>query len=860
MQEGDRRKFEKDNRDLARQRLLAEEDTRRRMLQELVLNQQKIEGLIERANALVDEGRFRDAEEAALAAREMAPDVAALTSAVLTVRNIGYTEDMRRIVERRWKGVVDALYQVELSHVPTPDEPPIIYPDAETWILMTERRRKWKDQTSLYKPGSSEAKIYTELNTKTECDFTETPLADVIEYFESRHDIPIELDLKALQDEAVDSSVPVTRSLKGITLKAALRLILREHNLTYVVKDEVLMITTKTEADAFLSTRVYPVADLVIPIVNQLGGIGGGIGGGFGGGGLGGGGGGFGGGGGGFGGGGFGGGGGGFGGGGGGLFNVPPQAPQQGRGLRAFAVKDDLKLSGRGKQSTGAAPTAPAPLTVTASPVAPGDARRVAVAGKPRTIAVPEGADPPAFWNDYFARHSESQAVVRETARHFMNTKKFAHVIALVDAALKNRQAQPWMYEMLGLAMLADGRSTAEVERALMSAVDFAQNATHLVYLGDYLSKLGLDRRALQLYQQASESEPTLIEPYLNGLRLAQKLNDLDGIQWSTVGILGQAWPDDQVEIWRGAYRTAAATLEQLRAQKRKADADAYKSALDQALERDIIVRVQWTGDAEVDLLVEEPTGTVCSFRNARTASGGVLLGDTATRLDSGTSNGRSEFYVCPKGFDGNYRMLVRRVWGKLATDKVTVEVYTHYTGSDTAPVRKQIPLGKDDALVTFDLKSGRRTEPIAEQQLANVVAGQVAVGRGILAQQLAAMNNPAALGSLLNSRGGLGGSNGGLGGLVNGFNPFFARGGVGYQPVIVTLPEGANIGVTAVVSHDRRYVRITPSPLFSGISEVNTFNFVSGMSGTSNGGTGGQGFGGGGFGGGGGGGGFGGF
>ena len=207
--------------------------------------------------------------------------------------------------------------------------------------------------------------------------------------------------------------------------------------------------------------------------------------------------------------------------------------------------------------------------------------------------------------------------------------------------------------------------------------------------------------------------------------------------------------------------------------------------------------------------------------------------------------------------------MLVRRVWGKLATDKVTVEVYTHYAGSQSVPERQQIPLGKDDALVVFELKNGRRVQPIAQQQLANAVVEQAAVGRQILAQQLAALNNPAALGSLLASRGSLG-NGGGIGG--GAINPFFARGAVGYQPVIVTLPEGANMGTTAVVSHDRRYVRITPSPIFSGISEVNTFNYVSGTSGTSNGGTGGQGFGGGGGGGGfggggsGGGGGFGGF
>ena len=53
--------------------------------------------------------------------------------------------------------------------------------------------------------------------------------------------------------------------------------------------------------------------------------------------------------------------------------------------------------------------------------------------------------------------------------------------------------------------------------------------------------------------------------------------------------------------------------------------------------------------------------------------------------------------------------------------------------------------------------------------------------------------------------------------------------GAVGYQPVITTLPEGAMMSATAVISADRRYVRITPTPLFSGVSQVNTFNMATG-------------------------------
>jgi len=47
------------------------------------------------------------------------------------------------------------------------------------------------------------------------------------------------------------------------------------------------------------------------------------------------------------------------------------------------------------------------------------------------------------------------------------------------------------------------------------------------------------------------------------------------------------------------------------------------------------------------------------------------------------------------------------------------------------------------------------------------------------------------------------------------------------HQPVIVILSEGTFLTVQAVVSADRRFVRLTVVPFFSSIGEVNTFTFV---------------------------------
>ena len=53
-----------------------------------------------------------------------------------------------------------------------------------------------------------------------------------------------------------------------------------------------------------------------------------------------------------------------------------------------------------------------------------------------------------------------------------------------------------------------------------------------------------------------------------------------------------------------------------------------------------------------------------------------------------------------------------------------------------------------------------------------------------------------------------------------------------GFQPVIAVIPEGISLDVTAVVSADRRFVRLTVAPLFSNITDVFTFSFVGGQTG----------------------------
>jgi hypothetical protein len=334
------------------------------------------------------------------------------------------------------------------------------------------------------------------------------------------------------------------------------------------------------------------------------------------------------------------------------------------------------------------------------------------------------------------------------------------------------------------------------------------------------MARCGLEERALDLFHQVALAEPLRPEPYLYGLQLAQRLNNLDGIRWSSLGILKQAWPKDKTAIVAEAKRAATAAVAQLKSENRADEASRFQADLDKASIRDCIVKISWTGDADVDVMVEEPSGAICEFRNPRTSGGGVLLGDTSSQGAQGTSGITTETYECPEAFAGSYRVLIRRVWGKITAGKVTVDLYAHYGTPEEKHLHEQIALDDQDALVVFDLPKGRRQEPLAEHQLANAAQKQLAINHAIVTQQI---NETAP--SSAGANGSFGVSRSGLFGALNQ--------AVGYQPVITVLPSGASLSVSGVVSADRRYVRVTPIPFFSGVSSVTTFNLISGTGST---------------------------
>jgi len=101
------------------------------------------------------------------------------------------------------------------------------------------------------------------LDDETSFQYLDQPLRDVIDDIAFRHGIPIVIDVMALEDYGIGTDTPMSITLKGISLKSALRLMLNNLDLNYVIQHEVMQITTSEQAKKRRQIHVYRVDDLV---------------------------------------------------------------------------------------------------------------------------------------------------------------------------------------------------------------------------------------------------------------------------------------------------------------------------------------------------------------------------------------------------------------------------------------------------------------------------------------------------------------------------------------------------------------------------------------------------------------------
>ncbi len=305
LQQASQRRLQKEVNDVEREQNRAAAIERQRLLTTLDRDENEIQGLVNRFNSLVDEGyqnfdqvtneqmrqASRDASDEIrrVGANPFGREPVITTSAPAFALLTAYNAENRTVREAAERGFMDEMHLVDVSHIPFPDAPPIVYPDVAFWRKISQgpdNRREKYGSVDLASNSPAEQKILRALSDdKTTLEFVEIPLSDVINYIKERHHLEVVFDTNALKDAAIDpTALPVSINVHDLTLRSALKIILSQFQLTYVIQDEVLQITTKDKANTMLKTKVYPVADLVLPIQSQQvdpfsmgGGLGGGM-------------------------------------------------------------------------------------------------------------------------------------------------------------------------------------------------------------------------------------------------------------------------------------------------------------------------------------------------------------------------------------------------------------------------------------------------------------------------------------------------------------------------------------------------------------------------------------------------------
>ncbi|MCC9609585.1 hypothetical protein LOC68_04480 [Blastopirellula sp. JC732] len=93
--------------------------------------------------------------------------------------------------------------------------------------------------------------------------FQDVPLVEFAAYLHQLTGSSVLINRRSLEDVGVSPDLPITCDLGDASARDLLQYLTREYELTYVLENESIVITTPEDAESALLVKVYPVRDLV---------------------------------------------------------------------------------------------------------------------------------------------------------------------------------------------------------------------------------------------------------------------------------------------------------------------------------------------------------------------------------------------------------------------------------------------------------------------------------------------------------------------------------------------------------------------------------------------------------------------
>jgi hypothetical protein len=263
------------------------------------------------------------------------------------------------------------------------------------------------------------------------------------------------------------------------------------------------------------------------------------------------------------------------------------------------------------------------------------------------------------------------------------------------------------MYRALAYAIAINHGPPADMKASLNYAADLAQKShlpDDLVSVADTMVLLGQIDRVGALLDEAAAKVPHRNEPLKMSVNLAQRQKDPVRMGVAIDKLLSLGWAGEDDYIRAECEHQANQLAVTLREEGRTAEAATLLDQLRESLGRDVYIKLTWDGYADFDLAVDEPLGVTCSYDLPRTVFGGSII-------KNGFGKHPEDVYVCPRGFDGDYKVHVRSIWidEKKPVVQLTLETIVHERGAQEKKEVHVLRPDKLDQTFVVHLSGGRR-------------------------------------------------------------------------------------------------------------------------------------------------------
>jgi hypothetical protein len=157
---------------------------------------------------------------------------------------------------RRAKGFNEVFRDIERSSVPSTRD--VTFP--KDWAARSAlRKKRFEPQLT-----QAEKNLIKALNSTLSLEFEKVAFRDVINYLQEKTGTTIIVDRASMREAEVEYDDPVNFTAPKITFRTALRKILADNHLSYVLKDGIIEVVTPQKAREMMVVRNYPI-DAFLP-------------------------------------------------------------------------------------------------------------------------------------------------------------------------------------------------------------------------------------------------------------------------------------------------------------------------------------------------------------------------------------------------------------------------------------------------------------------------------------------------------------------------------------------------------------------------------------------------------------------